>query len=277
MTGKRLIVNADDYNTDAERNRGIVQAAKEGIVTSVSVIANLPLIEKDIVQLQEVFGARVGVHLNLTRGIPLTPHSRTLAGKDSRFLPKREAWSRALFRGYDVEEVKQEFAAQISRLKEAGLSPDHLDGNNHLHVFPGIAEVVAQLANDFQISKIRLPLEPFDTWRQYYSAGVWKKALVGWFAAQARPLFKRCGLRFPDRCAGIQSPRVCEIESLRTFLRNLPEGSTELMCHPGYPNEPVNAYSTVERQEELLALTDWSIGDYIRHSDIKPISFQDLE
>lgn len=273
MVNKYLIVNADDYNTDKERNRGIMQAAMEGIVTSVSVIANLPFESEEVLNLQNVFGANIGIHLNLTKGRPLTAEAKTLIGNNGHFFEKRKAWQQALFRRYDLKEVEGEFAAQINHLKAAGVTPDHIDGNNHIHVFPGIAEVVGQLANDFGISKIRLSLEAFNSWNNYCSPGAIRKSFIGTLSKRARMVFNNYGLRFPDHFAGIQFPRVSDVSSLRAFIRNFPEGTTELMCHPGYRNERENRYSTGEREQELLALTDSGVLKDIRCFNITLISF----
>jgi predicted glycoside hydrolase/deacetylase ChbG (UPF0249 family) len=166
-----LIVNADDYNTDPERNRGIVDAIRNGIVTSVTVLANLPLEPKSLSTLQAALGGGIGVHLNLTRGRPLTPGLKTLANEDGVFYKKRHAWARALLGRYDMTEVEAEFSAQVERVIQAGISPDHLDGNNHIHVFPGFARTTALVARRFGIERIRLPLEPFGNRRQILKSG----------------------------------------------------------------------------------------------------------
>ena len=73
MSAERLlIVNADDYNTDPERNRGIIEAARTGILTSASVLTNMSGLEGSLDALEQVLGAHMGVHLNLTRGRPLS-------------------------------------------------------------------------------------------------------------------------------------------------------------------------------------------------------------
>jgi chitin disaccharide deacetylase len=274
--GKYLIVNADDYNTDSERNRGILQAVQDGMVTSVTVIANLHGEDGELAALQRVMGARIGIHLNLTRGRPLIPGLKTLTDQAGLFYEKRTAWRKALLSTLDMKEVEEEFTAQIERLRASGIAPDHIDGNNHIHVFPGIAQVTASLAKRYGISRIRLPLETFSGWQQLLHPGAVKKIFIGILSRWARPLFKGCGLRFAGHFAGIQFPAVTQAASLKAFLACVPEGTTELMCHPGYRNSAGNLFSSSEREQELAALTCADVLAEVRRRDIKLISYSEL-
>ena len=276
MAIRNLIVNADDYNSDEEKNQGILEAAEKGIVTSVSVIANLPFKAESILKLQAVFGPRLGIHLNLTKGAPITQRATTLVDGGGQFFKKKNAWRRALLHQYNLKEVEREFAAQIYRLQELGINPDHLDGNNHLHIFPGIAEVVARLARDFGIKRIRLPLETFNNPMHYFHPWAFKKFFFGTLAKRAYLVFKSLDLLFPECFAGIQFPQVSEIESLQEFFRKLPPGITELMCHPGYRNSSLLHTSGSRHEEELSALTHPKVLDTIRFENINLISYQDI-
>jgi predicted glycoside hydrolase/deacetylase ChbG (UPF0249 family) len=277
MVVRNLIVNADDFNSDEERNRGILEAGEKGIVTSVSVIANLPFNAETVSKLKAVFGSRIGVHLNLTKGAPVNKRATNLVDENNQFFKKKNAWRRALLHQYDLKEVEEEFAAQISRLRELGIIPDHLDGNNHLHIFPSIAEVTARLARDFNIKKIRLPLEKFQTPRHYFQPKAFKKYFFGLLAKRAYLVFKSFGLLFPEHFAGIQFPRVSDIESLRKFFRKLPPGTTELMCHPGYRNVSMPLSSQSKHEEELTALINPEVLATLKREQITLISFHDVQ
>jgi len=253
MAARNLIINADDFNSDEDRNRGILEAAEKGIVSSVTVIANLPFTQENVSRLKKVFGRRIGVHLNLTKGTPIAKGTPSLVDESNQFFTKKTAWRRALLHQYNLKEVEKEFAAQISRLQELGITPDHLDGNNHLHVFPGIVEVVARLARDCDIKKIRLPL-----------------------ANRASGVFKSFGLVSPEHFGGIQFPRAGDIESFRKFFRKLLPGTTELMCHPGYRNSSLLPTSGSRHEEELAALAHPEVLDTIKRENINLISYQDL-
>ena len=275
MSAKYLIVNADDYNTDSERNQGILQAVLSGIVTSVSVIANLHGEDEALAKVKRVMGARIGIHLNLTKGKPLVSGLKTLTDERGFFIPGKTAWRKALLGKFAMKEVEEEFAAQVAALNAAGIAPDHLDGNNHIHVFPGIAQAAASLAQRCGIPRIRLPLELF-SWRQYLQPRALKKYWIGRFSRQARPVFQGCGLRCPGHFAGIQFPRVAQAASLKAFLARVPEGTTELMCHPGYQNRAENPFSTSERERELEALTRAEVLAEVRRLNIHLISYGEI-
>ena len=90
----------------------------------------------------------------------------------------------------------------------------------------------------------------------------------GLLSRRARPLFQGCGLRFTDHFAGIQFPAVAQASSLKAFLMTLPEGTTELMCHPGYQSLLQNSFSSMEREQELEALTCDDVLREVRRRNI---------
>jgi predicted glycoside hydrolase/deacetylase ChbG (UPF0249 family) len=277
MTERYLIVNADDFNTHADRNRGILEAAAKGIVTSTTIMANMPGLKEALPGLLRTFGNRIGIHLNLTMGRPLTSGAASLVTPSGSFPDKRTAWKNALFGRMDLGQVEREFAAQIALLRNSGVRPDHIDGNNHIHVFPGVVDIAARLANDFGITKIRLPSERFWSAGQFLQPGAIKKGFFGLLSGRGRSLFKSLGLRFTDHFAGIQFPVVSRIDSLGAFLESLPKGTTELMCHPGYRSPAASPFSSFEREEELSCLTNPGLVERVRALKIHLISYGEID
>lgn len=273
---KRLIVNADDYNTDSERNRGIIEAVRRGIVTSTTVIANTPWQDVSTAGLKSAFGDRVGVHLNLTKGVPIVQGLSTLVDDGGQFFDKGAVWRKALLGRFDLREIETEFAAQITLLRERGIVPDHIDGNNHVHVFPGVAGVVAGLARDFGIVSVRLPHERFVRPGEYLRRGAAKKILIGHLSRYARRVFEAHSIHFPERFAGIQFPDIARVDELHAFVASLPDGVTELMCHPGYRSPSANPFSSPAREEELVSLTHPSVKDALRRTNVTLISFREI-
>lgn len=276
MDARRLlIVNADDYTTNPERNRGIIEAAHKGILTSASALTNTAGLARALKDLEQVLGPRIGVHLNLTSGAPLSPNARSLTGPQGDFLPREAAWRRALPGGYNPDELRREWSAQIEAFCRSGLHPDHLDGNNHLHVFPGCARICAELAVSFNIRRVRLPLEPLRAPGLCSRSGL-KRFFIGLLAVRARNVFRAFGLCMPDRMFGIAFPRAGDPASLRLFLKKLPAGTSELMCHPGYRAAGSQAFSCAEREQELRVLTSPDMRTIIADEGIALISFSDM-
>jgi chitin disaccharide deacetylase len=276
QAGRLLIVNADDYNTGPERNRGIIAAVKNGIVTSISVLTNRPGLANALTALDQVPGTGIGVHLNLTNGHPLEAGVTSLTGAGGTFLPKQAAWRRALLGGYNLDELRCEWSAQIEAFCHCGLSPDHLDGNNHLHVFPGCARICAELAVQFNIKSVRLPLEPLGAPGLCGRAGL-KRLFIALLARRARSVFHAYGLRMPDSMYGIAFPRPGDAGSLQRFLKTLPPGIHELMCHPGYRAPYSHAFARSNaREQELRSLTAADVRAAIAAEGIRLISFSDL-
>ena len=84
----RLIVNADDYGRTPSVSRGILDAHLNGIVTTTTVMINLPGALEDVRRgIENAPTLAFGVHLNLTCGKPLTPPDRvpTLIGANGWF------------------------------------------------------------------------------------------------------------------------------------------------------------------------------------------------
>ena len=67
-------------------------------------------------------------------------------------------------------------------------------------------------------------------------------------------------------------------EELLHLIKDLPDGTTELMCHPGYTDEAFAQESVYnnQRDRELKILTDPSIKAAIEANGIQLITFADL-
>ena len=121
-------------------------------------MANLAWDEEVLEELLSFSSLACGCHLNLTRGKPITS-GESLTNGEGYFYCKEEAWDRALCGEYDLDEVRAEFNAQIESCLVKGLVLDHVDGNNHIHIFPGISEVVGQVLLEQSIKAVRIPFE----------------------------------------------------------------------------------------------------------------------
>ena len=84
---KRLIINADDLGWTEGVNRGIVEAHRNGIVTSTTLLANGIAFDSAVRLARQENHLGVGVHLNLSDGAPILPRWEvpSLVGADGQF------------------------------------------------------------------------------------------------------------------------------------------------------------------------------------------------
>jgi predicted glycoside hydrolase/deacetylase ChbG (UPF0249 family) len=235
--GVELIVNADDFGISEAVDRGIVEAHDRGIVTSTSIMATGPKFEHAVELARQRPGLAVGVHLVLTEHRPLIGASAaaSLVRADGSFEPHLTQLLRRRLRGLvSIAEVHHELDAQIRRVRAAGIAINHLDGHQHVHVLPGVAQVVAELAAAHGISAVRYPAERL---RGYMLRSAKHARRVAEQAALS--LFCACSplkhLRRSDEFVGFYFGGRLDETNLETLLAGLPKGGTvELMCHPGH-------------------------------------------
>jgi chitin disaccharide deacetylase len=262
---KRLIVNADDLGADDARNAGIFEAIRRGSVTSVSILPNGPALEVALREMQSLPGNKVswGIHLNLSEGTPLCAGLRLLTDKEGCFLGKARAHGRLMRQGdADLEEeVQREVEAQIQVLQKAGIRISHLDGHQHVHVFPAVVRAGVQAAREHRIPWVRIPEEK--------RPGPGAEPVPDGLAAEAENFnrlaqeawvqIKDSGVRMTDNFRGLYLKGRMDRRLIGEFLGELPPGLTEFMVHPGrvpVPSRstPFSAFSTGDRERELETL-----------------------
>ncbi|KAK3596285.1 hypothetical protein CHS0354_030660 [Potamilus streckersoni] len=155
-----LIINADDFGYSKERNEGILDCYMRGAISSSTVLINA-VNAKDGIHRAQQAGLPVGLHLNLTEGKPIGSGAyRTLIGADGSFLGKLGFRELVKAGKVSFNEVRTEIQCQIDWFwKYANNSPTHVDGHQHVHVIPGVAEVFASVLAENHINMTRLPLE----------------------------------------------------------------------------------------------------------------------
>ena len=152
---KRLIINADDLGADEGRNAGILEAVRAKIVTSASLLVNGAAVEESLETIRKVDFAEVsiGIHLNLSEGNSLAKDLRLLTNRDGSFRGKNSTQRLLLQEGNEEleTEISQEVDSQIGFLKKAGVSIRHLDGHQHVHVFPAVRRAVIRAAKKYEV------------------------------------------------------------------------------------------------------------------------------
>jgi len=286
---KNLIVNADDLGWTGGVNRGILDAFRRGIVTSTSLLANGSAFLEAAKAAKSAPGLGVGVHLNLSDGAPVADHESvtSLLNDKGEFAdgPESLLLKRAR-RGLVLDEVEEEWDAQIQKVRDAGIRPTHLDGHKHVHMLPGLFEIALRLAKKHGIEAVRVSLEESSlraalAFGEKHRAGIVMKQGVQaralkLLARDARQQAARAGIATADYFCGIAQTGELTRQGVERLLTSLPEGTTELMCHPGYADEALQKTATrlqASRQKELDIFTDTRIRNLVASQGIRLIDY----
>ncbi len=247
-----LIVNADDFNLTEGVTRGILEAHRRGIVTSTTVMVNLPGLERSRDLAREASRLGLGLHLNLTLGRPVLPPAKVASLVDGTgcFIRDRHRVEEA----GDLSAIREELAAQAERFEVIfGYRPTHLDTHHHVHRHPRVFDVVLDLAG-----ALGIPLRAF--------------------TPEMAGRIRKRHLPAADRAIGDVGPDpFWQPASLLAFLQDLPPGVTELMCHPGYADAALAASSyCMQREVELRALCEARVKDALTAAGVQCIAYGDL-
>jgi predicted glycoside hydrolase/deacetylase ChbG (UPF0249 family) len=280
---KRLIINADDLGADVARNEGIIEAIRAGVVTSATILPNGPALDHALEGIRSGgFGEiSFGVHLNLTEGRPLAEGLSCLTGPDGNFLGKAAA-HRLLMKTGDAPlqaELARETTLQIERLLDAAIAITHIDGHQHVHVFPSALPTVAEIARDHGIRRMRIPDEAVPSGDETVPADLLEEARrFGSLGREARKILAGTGIVSSDHFRGLALKGRLDTEGLLKLLETLPGGITELMVHPGRVpvKAPFSAFSSPERERELEALLDSRFRLALDRTGVVLISFREI-
>ena len=267
---------------------GIAEAHRNGIVTSASLLANGEAFAEAVELARDTGGLGLGVHLNLNDGPPVAPRESvpSLVNEAGEFEGGPDGLLlKIATRGLSMREVEIEWGAQISKARDAGIEPTHLDGHKHVHMLPGLFEIALRLAKRYGIGAIRVSHEA-SSLRAALSTGERRAAVVLKQGVQARGLkllardarkqAERAGVSTADYFCGIAQTGELTKEGVARLLRSLPEGTTELMCHPGYGDDALRKTSTrlqSSRQKEVEILTDKEIRNLVASQGIRLIDY----
>lgn len=249
---KRLILNADDCNLTPGVTRGILECHDRGILTSTTLMVNLPLEDETVRKIRQRKNLGVGIHLNVTLGKPLSSANRIPSLLKNGIFRRPEDYQKKPPR---PEEVFREYDSQIIFFKKRfGKLPDHLDTHHHLHDFPVFFQAFARAAKKWGLPVRRsLPFQKQDP---------------------------RCrGLRTTDYLFSDLTARVVWDERpFRSLLNVLPEGISEIMCHPAYCDALLRQISSFQegRVTELKFFSRKALRREVADGGIQLIRFSQI-
>jgi chitin disaccharide deacetylase len=292
---RRLIVNADDFGLTAGVNRAIVEAHQRGIVTSTTVMANSRAFA-GAGELDRTAGdspLSIGCHVVLMDGEPLLPPDkvRSLLEPSTngacRFRDSLNDFVVASFRHkLNPDEIEAEASAQIERLQSSGIRPTHFDTHKHAHMFPAVLRPLLRAARARGVGAVRNPfgqvwplpltnlLRTHQVWKRFAQLNVLRK-LAGPFHNEVASH----GLRTTDGSLGVLATGSLDLKLFTAMIENMPEGTWEFVCHPGYNDTDLDGVRTrlrQSREQELQLLTSPEAKELLQRRGIELISYREL-
>ena len=273
-------MNADDFGLSKGTNRGIASAFNNGILRSTSLMPNGSAFEDAVKIASETPGLGVGIHVSLVGENCLADLDdvRGLASADGSLPKSYGAFSKAYAtKRFSLAAVRAEIVAQVQRALDAGIKPTHIDSHQHLHVMPGIIDVVIDVACSAGIKVIRVPAERGGVNMSPLSprgAQLWVLTSLSRVAARKA---QKTGLSFVDHFWGLGVSGKMNETNLLLTLDRLGSGVNEVMCHPGFGDcETAEKYQWgYSWDDEAAALHSDAIRNLIDERHIRLSSFGD--
>ena len=257
---RRLIVCADDFGLDPAVNAAVEEAHRHGILSTASLMVGAPAAADAIARAKHLPKLRVGLHLVLVDGCPVSPVASVpelLApgGQFERHLGR--AGMRFFLSPNTRRQLAQEIRAQFEAFRATGLELDHVNAHKHMHLHPTVALLIMEIGRDYRMAAMRVPAEPAGPLRrafpQEHVAPAWYRP----WAELLRHRLRRAGVVTNDHVFGLAwSGNMVEPRLLR-LLPHLPDGVSEAYFHPATARTPslIAAMPAYRHREELEALT----------------------
>jgi len=231
----RLIVNADDFGLCRGVNYGILDTHLNGIVTSTTLMMNMPGTEHAIRLAKTHPTLRVGIHLVLTGGYPVSHDVPSLVDEIGAFLRLSAVTSSSGELPWKLEEVEREWHAQITKFLASGLHPSHLDSHHHVHTWPQLLPVIQKLACHYDLPVRTNGLFTLPKIKHFTDI-----CLLDFYGDSIQPNY---------------------FERLPQYVAD--ETTVEVMCHPAYVDSFLlqNSSYHIQRVKELEILINSEIPD----------------
>jgi len=235
----KVIINADDFGMSESVNEAITEGFNNGIITSTSIMPNMPAFDDAVQKLSCVQGIGLAVHLNIVEGKALIPNSSLCDGDGNFNLSFGQIMIKSLSPKF-LKDVENEFRAQIEKVLKSA-KPDNLDSHVHVHAIPPIFNIVCKLAKEYNIPCVRTQYEhlyntpghPENFSKKHYINFI-KVFLLNFLTRINRVLVKTYKLKTNDCVIGVGYTAMMNEQTIDFGLKKQERKKCllEVICHP---------------------------------------------
>jgi predicted glycoside hydrolase/deacetylase ChbG (UPF0249 family) len=281
----RLILNADDFGLTPGVNQSVVELHHAGALTSATLMATAQRFAPAAAEAIDHPTLGVGCHVVLVDGRPVLPRTDipTLSLPSGELRLTLGVFVRDLLKGSIPEaEIEAEATAQIRLLQAAGVRVTHLDTHKHTHMFSRVLRPLLRAARFCGVPAIRNPFEPgwaIDATAHAPLLRRWQVRLLATQRRQFVKLVRDSGMATTDGAVGVLATGTLDSDTLRQLLTVMPEGTWELVCHPGYFDSALEGERTRLRESrgvEHAALLEVVPAFAHEHPSLKLLHFGHL-
>jgi hopanoid biosynthesis associated protein HpnK len=280
---KRLIVTADDFGLSVPVNEAVERAHCEGILSAASLMVSAPAAEDAVARAHKLPSLGVGLHLTLLNGRTVLPPDQIpgLVGPDGRFFGDPFRFGVALYASRELRrQAKAEINAQFERFRGTGLRMDHINAHRHFHLHPVVLQSIMDIAPRFGKPPVRTPLEPFMpsfiAGRSHVLSRFFNSLFYFAHTRRMHRRLREAGIPSNDHLFGFNDSGVLTEHLLLRLLDHLPDGVSEIYCHPatrsweGEDNLPIS----YRPERELEALLSPAVKKAMERRGLRPLSYR---
>lgn len=234
---KKLIINADDFGASEQNNKAIKLGYEAGIITSTSIMTNMPAFDNTIETLEKIKDIDLGFHFNIIEGPSLTKSS-LLCNQDGYF---NCSFQELIIKSQNKEcilQIEKEFRVQIERILP--IHPiTHIDSHIHTHSIPPIFKLIIKLAQEYNIKFVRTQKEkPYIVWDKAFNSklpvNILKNILLNIYTSINIKAIKTSNIKTNDYFIGAMYTGNMTRETFLQGLKKIKkdETITEIIFHP---------------------------------------------
>jgi len=234
VVNAKIVANADDFGYSSSFNKAILKSFDMNLHSTTTLMCNMPgFDEASELAFENKITDRIGIHLNMTEGKPLTEGIKKFGNFVNENGEMYKSFKGQFLSREEKNAVYTELQAQIDRFRGMHFLPTHADTHHHFHFYMGTHLIIKELALKNSIPAVRLRFNwgNLSIQRRIYSKIINTNLAISGLARTSR----FCEIRTVDR---------------KLLSLNIP---IEVMVHPvlGENNEIVN-YVRGENLEKLV-------------------------
>lgn len=254
---KHLIINADDFGYSKAVNLGIMESHINGVLTSTTLMANMPGVDHAVSLLNDMPNLCVGAHLTLTCGKPMLGEKVSTLIKENEYFFKLEDVENKVVQ-MDISEIYEEWKTQIRYLLNKGVNLSHIDSHHHVHTFKEHEEIIKVLSEEFN-----LPVRNCNN--------VLENKIRFLDLCNYNPI-----RNMEEKYENVRIECFKAIEEI--IKKNIQYENTEAMCHPAFLDSYLleNSSFNIARIREVDILCDQLMRDLINKYEIKLCNYKNI-